>query len=245
MNQTITPPQSLPKIDPPTESEIIAYLRHSCKWAEIFKSVEESAIVLALCEQFDIEITDEEWQTAGDAFRLKHNLLGIIETQTWLRQQKITLEEWSEGIRRQLLLSKLQEYLFGANIDAYYINNRERYRRVALSQILVRDLEQANQLIEQLQDPNCSFCALAIEHSLGKQSRSNGGFMGVVYLSEIAPPLVDAIVDAESGAIAGPIAIGDNYHIIKIEKRYPLEFNQSVREQVLQSLWKIWYQRRY
>ncbi|MDJ0590118.1 MAG: peptidylprolyl isomerase [Pleurocapsa sp. MO_226.B13] len=241
MIQTAT--QSLPKVSAPTEPEIIAYLRHSYQWAEILKSVEQEAIVLALCEQFGIEITDAEWQAAGDAFRLKHKLLGILETQTWLQQQKITLEEWSEGIKHQLLLTKLKEHLFGAEVDGYYINHRQRYRRVALSQILVRDLNQANQLVELLREPKASFCALAIEHSLGKQSKTNGGFMGILYLSEIAPEIAQAVTDAEEGSIVGPIQTHIGYHILKVEKRFPLEFSESVREQVLDSLWQSWLQK--
>lgn len=238
MTQTVT--QSQPaKISSPTETEIIDYLRHSYRWAEILDAVEQEAIVVALCQKYEIDITDEEWQAAGDEFRHQNNLLGIQQTQAWLQKQKITLEEWSEGIKHQLLLSKLKEHLFGGQADGYYMVNRELYRRVALSQILVRDLEQANELAQLLHEDKSSFCAKAIENSLGKQSKTNGGFMGIHYLSELAPEISQAITDAEEGTIIGPIQTKVGYHILKIEKRFPLKFDLSCREQVLESLWQI------
>lgn len=241
MIQTTT--QSQPaKVSTPTETEIIAYLRHSYRWGEILDAVEQEAIVVALCQQLGIEITDQEWQAAGDAFRHEKQLLGIQQTQTWLKQQKITLDEWSEGIKHQLMLTKLKEHLFGGNADGYYMTNRDRYRRVALSQILVRDLNQANEISQLLREENASFCALAIEHSLGKQSKTNGGFMGICYLSEIAPEIAQAITDVEEGTIVGPIQTKVGYHILKIEKRFPLKFDKSSRDQVLESLWRVWLQ---
>lgn len=239
MIQTAT--QSLtPLVSTPSEAEIIAYLHHSYQWAEILKAVKQEAMVLALCQQFEIEISDQEWQAAGDAFRLKHKLLGIRETQAWLEQQQITLEEWSEGIKNQLLLTKLKEYLFGAQVDGHYLANRNLYRRVALAQILVRDLDEAFAIAQSLRQEKASFCALAIEHSLGKQSQTNGGFMGVRYVSELAPEIAQAITDAEAGVIIGPIQTNVGYHILKIEKWFPLEFNQPARERVLESFWQVW-----
>ncbi|AFZ35754.1 PpiC-type peptidyl-prolyl cis-trans isomerase [Stanieria cyanosphaera PCC 7437] len=239
MIQTAT--QSLlPQSSTPSETEIIAYLHRSYQWAEIINAVELEAMILALCQEFGIEITDEEWQTAGDAFRLKHQLLGIQQTQAWLQQQRISLEEWSEGIKNQLLFTKLKEYLFGVQVDGYYLANRDHYRRVALSQILVRDLDQAIAIAQLLREQNASFCALAIEHSLGQQSQTNGGFMGIRYVSELAPEIAQAIKNVEVGVIIGPIQTQVGYHILRIEKWFPLKFNQSARERVLEACWQVW-----
>ncbi|MDJ0741832.1 MAG: peptidylprolyl isomerase [Xenococcaceae cyanobacterium MO_167.B27] len=236
-----TNPNSLfPTISPVTDAELVDYLRHSYKLAEIATLAEEEAFIVKLCQHFDIQVSDEEWQAAGDAFRLEHKLLGVKETTDWLARQRITVEDWSEGIRLRLLTKKLKEYLFGANVDMHYISNREHYKRVALSQILVLDLATASEVMRSLSEEKTSFCALALEYSKGKQSHTNGGFLGILYASQLAPEMASAITDAPVGAVIGPIQTELGYHIIRVEKWFPTEMSESVREEILNTLWRVW-----
>lgn len=231
---------ALPKISPATNEDIIAYLRHSHKIAEIAALAEHEALVLGICEQLGITVSDEELQAAGDVFRQEHKLLGASETVAWLSQQQITVEDWSQGIRVALLTNKLKEDLFGDSVDTHYVSNREDYNRVALSQILVRDLPDALKAAHALREENASFCALALEHSKGKQSKENGGFVGVHFLAELMPEIAQAISNAREGEVIGPIQTKLGYHILKIEKWFPAELNESVREKVLDSLFQAW-----
>jgi parvulin-like peptidyl-prolyl isomerase len=231
-----------PQISPATNGDIITYLRRSYKFAEIAAMAERDALVLSACEQLDITVSDEELQAAGDRFRTEHKLLGASETLAWLQQQRITVEDWSDGIRIALLTSKLKEHLFGDAIDADYISNRNDYQRVALSQILVSDLPTALKLANELRVENTSFCALALSNSQGKKSQQNGGFTGISFVSELMPEIVQAITKANVSEIIGPIQTKLGYHIIRIEKWFPVELNESVREQILESFFKSWLQ---
>lgn len=231
---------SLPQVTPVTDSEIVAYLRRSHQIADITTQVETESLSLQLCEQFGITVSDEEWQAAGDAFRLEHKLLGISETQAWLQQQRISVEDWSQGIKTALLVQKLKEQLFGLAVDGHYMTNREDYRRVALSQILVLDLTEALKIARSLRDNQASFCALALVHSKGKQSQENGGFVGIRFISELAPEIAQAVTNAKEGEILGPIHTSLGYHVLRIEKWFPTELNQAVREQILNSLFQVW-----
>ncbi|NEO02951.1 MAG: peptidylprolyl isomerase [Moorea sp. SIO3I7] len=227
---------------PVTDADIIAYLRRSRKFAEIATLAEQDALILDLCEEFSITVSDQEWQAAGDAFRVEHKLLGVTETNTWFSQQKITVEEWSEGIKVELLTKKLKEHLFGGAVDGDYISNRENYRRVALSQILVLDLAQALKIVKALRYDNASFCALALEHSKGKQSQENGGFVGICFLAELSKDIAKGIYEAKEGDVIGPIQTKLGYHILRVEKWFPTELSESVREAILESLFQDWLQ---
>ncbi|MBH8578134.1 peptidylprolyl isomerase [Nostocaceae cyanobacterium CENA369] len=231
---------SLPEIVA-TDEDVIAYLRYSHKIAEYAVLAERNAFILNICQQFNLTVTDEELQTAGDAFRLEHKLLGVSETLAWLQQQRITVDDWSKGIRLELLTKKLKEYLFGDAVDDHYLSNRQNYQRVALSQILVSDLTEAQKVTYAIQESNESFCALALEYSKGKQSKQNGGFVGVRFLSELMPEIAQAISQAKEGDAIGPIHTKLGYHILRIEKCFPAEFSES-REQVLESLFQRWLQ---
>lgn len=232
----------LPKVPVATDSDILAYLRRSHKIAHIAELAEQDALILNFCGKLNVTVSDEEWQAAGDAFRLEHKLLGASETLTWLAQQQISAENWSEGIKIALLTQKLREHLFGDVIDNHYISNRDNYQRVALSQILVTDLSEALQIARLLREENASFCALALEYSKGKQSKESGGFIGIRFLPELIPEIVQAITGVKEGEIIAPIQTRFGYHIIKIEKWFPVEFSEMVRETILELFFQTWLQ---
>ncbi len=233
---------ALPEISPATNEDIIAYLRRSHKLAEFAVLAERDALILDVCDRLQITVSDEELQAAGDTFRQEHKLLGASETLAWLQEQQITVEEWSQGIRVELLTKKLKEHLFGDTVDAHYISNRDDYKRVALSQILVRDLPDALKVAHALREENASFCALALEYSKGKQSKENGGFVGICFIAKLLPEIAQAISEAKEGEVIGPIQSKLGYHIVRVEKWFPAELNQSVREEILDSLFQAWLQ---
>ncbi|NMG08710.1 peptidylprolyl isomerase [Brasilonema sp. UFV-L1] len=233
---------SLPEIPSATEQDVIAYLRRSAKFAEMAAATERDALILSICEKLGINVSEEEWQEAGDVFRQKHKLWGIEETLAWLNQQRISVEEWSEGIRVELLDKKLKEYLFGAAVDGEYTLNRDRYARVALSQILVPDLATAWKIVQILREEHTSFCALALEYSKGKKSQENGGFVGIRYVVELLPEIAEAINNAKEGEIIGPVQSSLGYHVLKVEKWFPIELNQEVREQIINVSFQLWLQ---
>jgi parvulin-like peptidyl-prolyl isomerase len=232
----------LPEIPNVSDTEILAYLRRSRQISQIIALTEQNLLVEALCNQYGITVSDEEWQAAGDAFRMEHKLLGTTETMEWLSRQRITVEDWSEGIRADLLAKKLKGYLFSEAIDTHYMNHRQEYKRVALSQILVANLADALKVSRQLRETNTSFCALAIEFSKGRQSKENGGFLGVHFLSELMPEIAEAIATAEAGEIIGPVQTKLGYHILRVETWFAPELDLVSREQMLDSLFQRWLQ---
>jgi parvulin-like peptidyl-prolyl isomerase len=214
-------------------------LRYSHQIAELASAAERDALILQVCEQLNITVTDEELQGAGDSFRQENKLLGAPETFAWLEQQRISAEDWTRGIRMSLLTQKLKEHLFGEAVDSHYLSNRDEYKRVALSQILVRDLTEAVKIARMLREEQASFCALALEYSKGKQSKENGGFAGVRFLGELLPEIAKALSQAQEGELINPIQTKLGYHVLKVEKWFPAELGE-VREQVLESLFQAW-----
>ncbi|MDY6784960.1 MAG: peptidylprolyl isomerase [Cyanobacteriota bacterium] len=238
MQETLKP-FVFPEVKPATDEEILAYLRQSHQLTEIAVAAEENASILAVCEQFGIAVSDEELQVAGDTFRQENRLLGTSETLAWLAQQRISVEDWSQGVRISLLRQKLKEHLFGEAVDNHYIGDRDLYKRVALSQILVRDLTAAMKIVHALREGTASFCALALEQSKGKQSKENGGFVGVRFLAELLPEIAEAVSKAAEGEVIEPVQTKLGYHILRVEKWFPAELGE-VREQVLESLFQGW-----
>jgi parvulin-like peptidyl-prolyl isomerase len=70
--------------------------------------------------------------------------------------------------------------------------------------------------------------------------KEKGGFAGIHFLSKVMPEVAQAIFEANEGEVIGPIQTKLGYHIIKIEKWFPVELNESVREEILESLFRAW-----
>lgn len=229
-----------PKISAATDAEIVAYLRRTGKIAEIAAMAERETLILNTCQQLNMTVSEEELQASGDIFRRDRKLLTAPATLTWLQQQRMTVDDWSQGVRVALLERKLKEHLFGAIVDSHYLSHRNDYRRVALSQILVLDLAAAQDIVRVLHEEKTSFCALALEHSKGKQSQENGGFAGVQFVAKLMPEIAEAIAQAQAGEILAPIQTKLGYHVLRVEKWFPTQFSEPVREQILETLFQNW-----
>lgn len=239
MTQVLTT-QIPAKIEPATDESIANYLRYSCKIAEIAALAERDAIVIKTCEELGIFISDEELQVAGDEFRMQHKLLSVSETLAWLAEQRISAEDWTQGIRIKLLSQKLKEHLFLDRIDAHYLSYREEYRRVAFSQILVSELSEALEIAEILRSNKASFAAMAIDRSKAQPSAQNGGFVGIRFLSTLMPEIKDAIAGVGESEIISPVKTHLGYHVLRIEKWFAPSLNESVREEILEVLFQAW-----
>jgi parvulin-like peptidyl-prolyl isomerase len=80
-----------------------------------------------------------------------------------------------------------------------------------------------------------------LEHSRGKQSQQNAGFVGIRFLAELLPEITKAVAEAKEGEVVGPIQTKLGYHILRVEKWLGAELNE-VRESVLESLFQGWLQ---
>jgi hypothetical protein len=225
-------------VKPATDEQLIKYLRYSRQFSEITMHAERDLMVLELCRQLNITVSDDELQAEGDAFRKKQKLVSVAQTVNWLNRQCITPEEWTDGIRLTLLEKKLKEHLFSNTVDDMYLANRDNFRRVALSQILVYELTDALKIMKELQENNASFCQLALEHSKGKHTRENGGFVGIRLISDLMPELAQAVEGVAAGTIIDPpVKTNLGYHIIRVEKWLPSNL-RTVREQMLDALFQ-------
>ncbi|EKU96748.1 parvulin-like peptidyl-prolyl isomerase [Leptolyngbya sp. PCC 7375] len=228
------------KLESVTEIDVLTQVRQTRQIPELTHQIQCDRLVYQLCQQLDVQISDDELQMAGNMFRSKHKLLGIPETLAWLADQQITVEDWTADIRRQLQWQKLAENLFGQALDSHYMANRDNYRRVALSQIVVSDLAMAQQIAQELQGQPTNLGALALEHSQNRLSRSQGGFVGIHYLTEFASEIIQAITDREAGDIIGPVEGNRGYHILRIEKWFPPYLNEKARQSLLQTTLQSW-----
>lgn len=241
MPSTSTPTVPTQRSTPSTEV-VVAYLRYTRQWGNHIAKAREDQLILDTCKAVGITVGDRELQNHGDEFRWKQKLLTSKATLDWLSQQAITLEDWTEGLRMECLTQALKEHLFGEQVDAHYLSNREHYRRVALSQILLSDQVTATRIYQQLQDNPVQFCALALQYSQSSKAQETGGYEGIRYCVELAPEIQQAIADQEDCTILEPVQTALGYHVLKIEAWIPTVLDQALRQDIFTHLFKNWLQ---
>lgn len=232
--------QDQPAVPELTDEAFLEYLRASGQFGALKAAAQREALILQLCDRLGITVDDATLQASGDRFRHQHRLTTVVQMLAWLDAQQITVEDWTEGIRRQLLTQLLQSQLFGESIDNHYLQNRSDYDRIALSQIIVATKPEAIALLPTLQQHPERFAAIALEVSIAKDVQQTAGFMGVVYQTALAPGVAGAIAPLSSGDISQPVMMAKGVHLFKVEKRYPTTLTPAVHHEMMALLLDQW-----
>ncbi len=154
--------------------------------------------------------------------------LEVIEKAQIAKSSVSSQEAMAAVLERQLRIEKLVEVeLFDglevtdAEVEAHFEANRalfERPETVLISQILVEDEPQANEILQQLKANPALFEKLAEEHSKGPES-SRSGLLGTFGRGELPPSFEMAVFALREGRISGVVATEFGYHIFKLHEK--------------------------
>ena len=86
--------------------------------------------------------------------------------------------------------------------------------KVRASHILVKTLDEANKLLEEIQN-GADFAELAAKHSLCPSDR-NGGDLGFFGKGMMVKPFEDAAFSMEVGEVSAPVETQFGWHLVKL-----------------------------
>ena len=144
----------------------------------------------------------------NNALKLKlaqQNIMLDLWYGEYFKSHPITEADIQAEYERQLALSKGPK-------------NSKQYE---VAQIMVATEAEAQDIINQI-NAGAKFESLAKEKSLEKISGAQGGVVGWVFPSQLAPPINDLIVNMNKGVISqAPIKTGNGWHVIKVDNVRP------------------------
>lgn len=73
------------------------------EWQPFFEQTRQALACLRQAASAKQPPAEDEVRAAATAFRYAHNLISAAETQTWLRQWELSVEDWMNYLRGQLL----------------------------------------------------------------------------------------------------------------------------------------------
>lgn len=193
-------------------------------------------------DRIGITVTQEEINDAIVRLKQQYNITTDEQFEVSLRQSGMSRADMEARLRETLITNKVfqRELRNRAELDdrelrERYNREKERYRlpeRARLREIVIVKPEneaaaadaqkRAAEIVAQVRAEGADFAKIASTVSEAG-TKEQGGDLGEVERGELLPNLDEAVFNATSGAIIGPVETRAGWHILKIEQRLPSE----------------------
>lgn len=220
-----------------TEKEIAQLMKSQAGRPFLQLLLRRYAIEKMACER-NIEVTDDELQENFDYFRKQNGLFMAAETEKWLRENGLTLDDIECELILQLLERKLMEAYTQKTVEQFFIENKTDMDAVELYTLTVADKEAAMELLAQAEEDEVEFIVLADKYSADENAR-RGGYAGLFKRHELRSDMSAAAFGAKPGEIAGPFQTGDSFVLLKIRAVCPATLDSRTESEIRRSILKI------
>lgn len=189
-------------------------------------------------EKSKITVSDDEVNKQLEA--IKTQVGGQEAFDAFLKDSGLTEDYVVDNLKNQMLVSKYVETKqkelepTEEEVKKYYEDNKDKYYTAKASHILVDNLKEANVIRKEIQKGG-DFAKTAKEKSKDTGSAQNGGSLGEFKNGQMVPQFDEAIQKMKVGEISEPIKTQFGYHVIKLEDKKPVEFDE-VKDQIKVSL---------
>ena len=197
---------------------------------QVIESLIIEELQLQLAQRAGIRISDTELNNS--IIRIANNNEMILdEFIAYIEENGESYEDLRENVRKQMIIQRIQRGRVGSEIDitekefnAFLATDEsldELEPELLVMQILVKDIQQANNILLRLEGEE-NFSDIAKSESLSSNAAS-GGIMEWRKLNAMPELFANALDNRKVGYITQPIETGAGYHILKLEeKRGPL-----------------------
>lgn len=225
------------------QEDIVARLKLNGAWFAAIAELEYEALISKVAADEGVSVSDEELQSEFDEFRRGLDLLKAEDTNAWLENCEITVEQVESMIEAGILRAKLAEKLIDdAQVEAYYNENPNTFDYAEISQLVVEDAGAAGELALSIREEGEDFADLAAEHSIDESTSENGGYLGFISRDEaggLPEDVADRIFAAAGEEVIGPFEIPGGAHlIVRVEEVGRHELDEELREILREQLFE-------
>jgi foldase protein PrsA len=158
----------------------------------------------------------------------------------FLKEQGIDLEYFKESVKKELIISKLNDKLTekvavtDEEIKAYYDTHQDEFVSVKASHILLETQEEAEAMLKRVKAGE-DFAELAKQNSIDPSAKENSGDLDYFRHGDMVEPFENAAFALKPGEISEIVPTDFGFHIIKVEDS-KLDKFEDVKEQLKGSL---------
>ncbi|MFN3361526.1 MAG: peptidylprolyl isomerase [Pseudanabaenaceae cyanobacterium] len=184
-------------------------------------------------------LTEEEATNYVQQFYTQNQLTTPEARQAWLASQGMDETQLKALIERPARLEKFKQAVFGKKVEAYFLTRKPALDRVLYSLIRTKDLGIAQELYFRISEGEQSFSDLAKQYSQGAEA-ATGGLVGPSPLTAPHPVIARTLQVSQPGQVWPPMRLEDWYVIVRLEKFFPAQLDESTRRQLIEEMFENW-----
>lgn len=173
---------------------------------------------------------------SGEAAKLDSDAFKVL-LQERAQQYQMSVEDLTAKAIREIQLSKLKRQ-FEPQIESTFLQVKATYDRAEFSLIQTSKPELAQELLFRIRDDGCEFCDFT-DYSEGPERYSDGK-VGPISMASLPEEIAALFYRSKVGHIHGPIAVGSQYCVMRLDRFHAAALTESVRAEIRDRLFNRW-----
>lgn len=216
------------------------------EWAHY---VVERIVLQQAAAELGLDPPEEETEELMRDFRRQRNLYSARETERFLAERGLTLDDFAEAMELGWQERALRHRYAEEPAGRHFLLHKADYDAAVLSELVVNDRDLALELLSQLREEGVDFALLVRRHSTA-ESRDRAGFLGEVRRGALRAPEAAAVFAAEVDEAEGPLLVvgpfphGRKFRLLQVHDVRRAVFSDALRAEIAEGIWREWLDRR-
>ena len=171
-----------------------------------------------------LKLLQEQWLRA-------HDLQNQQALQSWLQQQGLNQQNWTELDSRPWRWQQWCHGHFKDQLSTYYLKRKPLLDRVSYSLVRVKDKALATELYLRIKEGEATFEQVASEYSAGPE-RNSGGQLGPVAMQQPHPVLARLLQVSSPGQLWPPKQLENWWIVVRLNQLHTTELDANTAQQL-------------
>ena len=187
--------------------------------------------------------TREDIQRKVDDWRYQHRLERVEDTEAWIAQQGITLQDVAEDAEVNRLEYLLSEKISEGQVEPYFAQHTLEFDEAEICWIFHTDKGVIDEVDLQIREDGADFYAMAREFSQDAHTRPSSGFLGRVRRKQLPKGIAARVFAASPGELFGPEKVSGGFALYLVQQLYPSKLDEQIEKEIRKHLFNQWLQR--
>jgi parvulin-like peptidyl-prolyl isomerase len=220
--------------------DVVYHIKLSGQIPNVLEGIASRKIIAEAAEAADITVNTEELQQAADSLRLFHNLIKAEDTWAWLEKHHLTLDDFEEIAKNNILSTKLANHLFADKVEPFFYDHQLDYMGAVTYEVILDDEDLALELFYALQENEISFQEIARQYIQNPEIRRTGGYQGIRRRNNFRPEIAAVVFAAKPPQLLKPITTLQGVHIIAVEEIIKPQLDEQLRQNIMGDFLTNW-----
>jgi parvulin-like peptidyl-prolyl isomerase len=222
--------------------DFLRILKLNGQFEGLIEQLVRDKLTVRAAKKHGIAVTAEEIQERADQFRRVRGLHRAADTNRFLDNLGVSLDEFEAFITDSLYQEKMMDEVCSDKaVEQYFKLNSPKFDSIEVSHIVLDTESKAKEMMAVLRDdPDC-FAEMASEHSIA-DTRTQQGLIGKVLRGSLKTDIEAKVFNAAAGDLLGPFSSPDKSfsEIFRVNAKHPATLDEETAAEVRRILREEW-----